>query len=67
MSHTMTERMYSKMESTFDKKKIDRINALWALAKTRPLTAEETEERDSLRQEYLGWFRASMRGGPQKK
>lgn len=55
------------MESTFDKKKTARINELWTLAKTRSLTAEETAERDRLRQEYLVWFRASLRGGAQKR
>lgn len=55
------------MESTFDKKKTARINELWELAKARPLTSEETAERDRLRQEYLAWFRTSLRGGDRKK
>lgn len=55
------------MESKFNKKKTERINALWALSKTRVLTPEETAERDALRQEYLAWFRASIRGDDSKK
>ena len=45
-----------------DKKKVDRINELGRIAKTRALTAEETEERRILREEYLKFFRASLRG-----
>lgn len=35
------------------KEKLDRINELAALAKTRELTAEELSERDALRKEYI--------------
>lgn len=55
------------MESKFDMEKTRRINELWALSKKRQLTQEETAERDALRQEYLAWFRASIRGKNQKK
>ena len=40
---------------------IERINELARLAKERPLTAEETEERARLRKEYLSEFRAQTR------
>ncbi len=36
---------------------IDRINELARIAKERPLTDEETEERARLRKEYLRAFR----------
>ena len=36
-----------------EKAKIDRINELAALAKTRELTQEELDERAALRREYL--------------
>ena len=45
-----------------DKKKIDRINELGRLAKERELTPEECAERQVLREEYLKFFRASIRG-----
>ena len=45
-----------------DKKKIDRINELGRLAKERELTPEECLERQTLREEYLKFFRASIRG-----
>ena len=50
------------MESKLDPKKIDRINELGRIAKTRPLTKEEQAERQALRAEYLAWFRSSLRG-----
>lgn len=40
--------------------KLDRINALAALARTRELTPEEQEERAALRQEYVGLFKRSL-------
>ena len=40
--------------------RLARINALAAIAKQRPLTAEETAERDRLRKEYLAAFRQNM-------
>lgn len=42
--------------------KIDRINELAALKKTRPLTEAEAAEQAALRAEYLTEFRARMRG-----
>lgn len=45
-----------------DKAKIERINELGRIAKERELTAEEIEERAALREEYLAYFRASLRG-----
>ena len=37
--------------------KLQRINELAALAKLRPLTEEETRERDALRKEYIAEWR----------
>ena len=45
-----------------DKEKIDRINELGRIAKQRELTEEEAKERAALREEYLKFFRASLRG-----
>lgn len=45
-----------------DKIKIDRINELARIAKTRELTKEETSERTALRNEYLQYVRATLRG-----
>lgn len=44
-----------------DKQNIDRINALAALAKQRPLTEAEATERHERRQKYLEAFRASFK------
>lgn len=49
-------------ECFMEKEKIDRINELGRLAKQRPLTEEETAERAALREEYLRFFRAGLRG-----
>jgi len=40
--------------------KIARINELARLKKERPLTPEEAEEQNELRQEYLAGFRAQF-------
>ena len=45
-----------------EKEKIDRINELGRIAKTRELTPEEIEERQKLREEYIKFFRAGIRG-----
>ena len=44
-----------------DRQNIDRINELSALARTRPLTEEEMNERHDRRQKYLAAFRASFK------
>jgi hypothetical protein len=49
-------------EAPMEKEKIDRINELGRIAKQRPLTEEETAERAALREEYLRYFRAGLRG-----
>lgn len=43
-----------------EQKKIDRINELAKLAKTRELTAEELAERAALREEYIAAFRGNL-------
>lgn len=45
-----------------EKEKVERINELGRLMKTRPLTEEEKAEQAALRAEYLAWFRAAIRG-----
>ncbi len=42
-------------------KRLARINELAHIAKERPLTPEELEERDRLRKEYLAAFRANFK------
>ena len=42
-----------------EKEKIDRINELGRIAKTRELTPEETEERRILREEYIKFLNQS--------
>ena len=51
-----------------EKAKIDRINELARLAKTRELTDEERSEQKKLREEYISYFRAEIRksGGNEK-
>ena len=49
-----------------DKEKIDRINELGRIAKQRELTPEEADERRALREEYLRFFRNSLRGEIEK-
>ena len=50
-----------------DKQKIDRINELGRIAKERELTEEEKTERQALREEYLAYFRAEIRGAKEEK
>ena len=45
-----------------EKSKIDRINELGRLAKTRELTEEEKKEQKALREEYLAYVRSQLRG-----
>lgn len=45
-----------------EKEKIDRINELGRLSKERELTAEEREEQQRLRMEYLADFKKKLRG-----
>ena len=45
-----------------DKIKIDRINELGRLSKTRSLTDGEKSEQAALRAEYLAEVRAQLRG-----
>jgi uncharacterized protein YnzC (UPF0291/DUF896 family) len=42
--------------------KLDRINELARLSKTRELTDEEKAEQKALREEYIIAYRASLRG-----
>lgn len=50
-----------------EKAKIDRINELGRIAKERELTEEEAAERAALREEYIKFFRASIRGEKTEK
>ncbi len=45
----------------FPQEKLDRINELAAIAKTRELTEEERVERARLREEYLENFRGRFK------
>ena len=45
-----------------EKIKVERINELARLAKTRELTAQEKEEQAALRAEYIKEVRATLRG-----
>jgi len=45
-----------------EKIKVDRINELGRLSKTRPLTDEEREEQKALREEYIKEVRAALKG-----
>ena len=45
-----------------DKKKIDRINELGRLSKQRELSEEEKKEQKALREEYIAYFKASIKG-----
>ena len=45
-----------------DKIKIDRINELGRFSKERELTEEERAEQKALREEYLAYVRAQLRG-----
>ena len=45
-----------------DKVKVDRINELGRISKTRELTEAERDEQRLLREEYIKEFRAALRG-----
>jgi uncharacterized protein YnzC (UPF0291/DUF896 family) len=49
-----------------DKEKIDRINELGRIMKSRELNEEEKAEQKALREEYLAFVRASLRGTSDK-
>ena len=49
-----------------EKIKIDRINELGRIAKTRELTPDEIKERQALREEYLAEVRRQLRGEEKK-
>ena len=50
-----------------EKSKVDRINELARIAKTRELDGNEKNEQRALREEYLAEVRASLRGKVDKK
>ncbi|MBQ2793964.1 MAG: DUF896 domain-containing protein [Clostridia bacterium] len=50
-----------------EKSKIDRINELGRLSKTRPLTDREREEQAMLRAEYIAEVRAQLRAPKEEK
>lgn len=50
-----------------DKVKVERINELARLAKSRPLTDEEKAEQTALRAEYMAEVRAQLRGTKTEK
>jgi len=50
-----------------EKSKIDRINELGRISKTRELTEAERSEQKALREEYLSYVRASLRGNKNGK
>lgn len=45
-----------------EKQEIERINELGRLSRERALTEDELAEQKRLREAYLAWFRASIRG-----
>ena len=45
-----------------EKVKVDRINELARISKTRPLTDEEKSEQKKLREEYLAEVRKAFKG-----
>ena len=46
-----------------EKNKIERINELARLSKTRELTEDEKAEQKALRAEYLAYVRSQLRSG----
>ena len=53
---------YQTLPIIMEKVKIDRINELGRISKTRELTEEEKSEQKALREEYLAEFRAQLKG-----
>ena len=51
-----------RKEIALDQIKLDRINELARISKTRALTDEEKAEQKALREEYIIAYRASLRG-----
>ncbi len=49
-----------------EKTKIDRINELGRISKQRELTEEEKKEQKELREEYVAFFKAQIRGSLKK-
>ena len=45
-----------------EQSKIDRINELARISKERELTDEEKQEQKKLREEYIAYVRATLRG-----
>ena len=52
--------MQQKLLERADREKMDRISELTRISRERPLTAEETAERQQLRQWYLQLWRKSV-------
>lgn len=50
-----------------EKTKIDRINELGRISKTRNLTEEERLEQKALREEYLAYVRSQLRPDKNEK
>lgn len=50
-----------------EKSKVDRINELARISKTRELTDDEKREQKALREEYLAEVRATLHGKVDKK
>ena len=55
-------RILAQKEYKMEKAKVDRINELARLAKTRELTDEEKAEQKLLREEYIAEFKKAIRG-----
>lgn len=49
-----------------EKAKIERINELGRISKTRELTDAEKAEQKALREEYIAYVRSELRGGASK-
>ena len=56
-----------RKKSKMEKAKVDRINELGRLSKTRELTPEEKEEQRILREAYLAEVRLALRGHKEGK